>query len=65
MYLKAYLIKVDKEDMWFDIIEIPRWMSKRDREIFNRRRKTDYSDYAFTVSTDIEDLIFKIMRSPV
>lgn len=64
MYLKAYLIKVVREDMWFDVVEIPRWMPKREREIFNRQRKTIYSDYYFTVASDIDDAIFKIMRSP-
>ncbi len=61
LHLKAYLIKVDRDTLWFDVVEIPRWMTKRERESFERERRAKFADYCFTLAYDVEDVVFKMM----
>ena len=61
MQPKAYLIKVDHESYWFNVVELPRQMSKRDREVFERRRKECFSDYVFAIGYDDKAIIAKML----
>jgi hypothetical protein len=61
LHLKAYLIKVDRETCWFDVIEIPRQMSRRERAWFERMRKAKFSDYVLAVGYDGVDVAGKML----
>jgi hypothetical protein len=65
MYPNAYLIKVDKASGYFEVIDIPRWMSKRDRERFNNMWKTQFSDYMFAIGYSAEEIVAKILGVPM
>jgi hypothetical protein len=61
LHLKAYLIKVDCNTCWFDVIEIPCQMSKRKRAWFERMRKARFSDYVFAVGYNGTDVAGRML----
>lgn len=64
MYPKAYLIKADSDDGYFEYIEIPRWMTKRERAIFDRNRKTIYASWVFAVGYNPFEIVERIFGVP-
>jgi hypothetical protein len=61
---KAFLIKVNREESYFEIVETPRFMTEHERERFERRRKALFSDWVFAIGEDEVDVGERLLESP-